>query len=211
MGTIFRKFKPAPFITLVTCVCLLFASGCARYARNVNTLYEPSATAHGGTGEVYIVIPESRQTRATGVKWVLGTVKDRDNMNIDEVFSPRSPAEIIQAALGRELKKAGYTVIPTSKRPAVEQRVIDLTKTEIMLDQISDLANLKAECRIQVAMDVSINGELLKRIKYESKTSKSDIKDRDMLAIFVLEDALKSVMLEAIPDLHTLFKPVIAK
>lgn len=205
MGTNMKKFKLVPFAMLITIACLLLVSGCARYARNVNTLYEPSATVRGGTGEVYIVIPESRQTHSSDIKWVLGTVKDGDNKNIDEVFSSRSPAEIIQAALGQELKRAGYTVIPTTKRPAAKQRVIDLTKSVIELDQISDLADLKAKCRVLMGVDVFKNGQQIKRIQYESTSSKTDIKDRDMLARNVLEDALQSVMLEVMPDLHSLF------
>lgn len=211
METRIKKFKPAPFVMLITCACLLLVSGCARYAHTVTTLYEPSATVSGGSGEVYIVIPENRQTRSPDIKWVLGTVKDNENKIIDELISPRSSAEILQAAFGQEFKKAGYTVIPTTKRPAAELRVIDLTKSEIELEQISDFAGLEAKCRVLVGVDVFKNGQQIKRVQYESTSSKSDIKDRDMLARNVLDDALKSVMLEAMPDLHTLFKPVMQK
>ncbi len=204
MGTIIKKLKLAPLVMFVTVACLSLVSGCARYARTVNTLYEPSATVRGGTGVVYIVIPENRKTLSSDIKWVIGTVKDSDDNDIDEVFSPRSPAEIIQAALSQELKKAGYTVIPSTKRPAVEQRVIDLTKSEIKLEQFSYLADIKVKCRVLVGVDVSRNGQLIKRIQYESSSSKTDIKDRDMLAIKALDDALQSIMLEAVPEMHSL-------
>jgi hypothetical protein len=49
-------------------------------------------------------------------------------------------------------------------------------------------------------------GQQLKRLQYEATSSRTDIKDRDMLARSVLEDALRSVMREAMPDLHNLFK-----
>lgn len=192
---------------LITLAGILLLSGCARYARNVNTLYEPSANVRGGGGEVYIVIPENRQTHSPDIKWVLGKVKDDDNNNIDEVFSTRSPAEIVQTAFGQEFKRAGYTVMLTTKRPGAEQRVIDLTKTEIELEQISDLADLKAKCRVLVGVDVFKDGQHVKRLQYEATSSNTDIKDRDMLARSVLEDALKSVMLKAMPELHNLFNP----
>lgn len=191
---------------LITLAGLLFANGCARYARNVNNLYEPSATVSGGTGEVNILIPESQQTRSSDIKWVLGKVKDDDNNNIDEVFSPRSPAEIVQAAFGREFKKAGYTVIMSTKRPDGEQMVIDLTKTEIELEQISDLADIKAKCRVLVGVDVFKNGQQIKRLQYESTSSRTDFRDRDMLARTVLDEALQSLMRKAMPELHSLFK-----
>lgn len=205
MGTSTKKFNPAPFVTLfIACACLLPVSACTRYARTVNMLYEPSAPVRSGSGMIYIVIPESRQTHSSDVKWVLGKVTDKDNTSIDELISPRSPAEIIQGAFSGEFRKAGYTVIPVTVRPAAEQWVIELTKTEIGLGQISDLAVLKAECRVLVGVDVFKSGQLLKRLQYESTASRTDIKDRDTLAGSVLEDALRSVMLEAVPELHSL-------
>lgn len=205
MKTFFQKFTLVPSAMLVTCACLLFASGCARYAHTINEIYEPSAAVRGGSGEVYIVIPENLQTRSPGIKWAIGKVTGTDNQSIDELSSPRSPAEIIQGAFGQEFKKAGYTVIPASKRPDAGQRVIDLTKTEIELEQISALGNIKATCRVLAGMDVIMNGQLIKRVQYESTASRTDIRDRDLLAGKVLEDALQSAMLQAVPELHSLF------
>lgn len=198
------KFKLIPFALLLVLAATTLLGGCSRYARNVNTLYEPSALISGGVGDVYVVIPEKQRTRSSSVKWVIGKVMDDENKQIDEVFSPRSPAEIIQAAFGLELRKAGYTYIPSFTRPAGDQRVLDLTKTEIELEQISDLADLKAKCRMLVSVDVLKNGQLLKRLQFEATSSKTDIKDRDMLAESVLQDALQSVMLKAMPELHNL-------
>lgn len=205
MKTVSKKLKPAPFVMLITLACMIFASGCARYARNVNSLYEPAATARGGSGEVYIVIPESQHTQSPDIKWVLGKVTNNDNEQIDDVSSPRSPAEIIQAAFSQELRKAGYTVISSATRPSDDHWVIDLAKTQIELDQTSAIADIKAKCRVQVSAEVFRNGQLIKRFQYEAASSKTDIKDRDLLAANVLQDALQSVMLQAVPDLIGLF------
>jgi len=205
MATSKMKFKPAAFVLLMSCVFLLFLGGCARYARNVNTFSDTSAAVRGSGAEVYIVIPEDRQSHSADIKWVLGKVKDDDNNTIDEVFSPRSPAEIVQAAFARDLKRAGYAVVLTAKHPAGEQRVIDLTRTEIDLEQISDLVDLKATCRVLVGMDVYKDGQQIKRFQYESTASSTDIRERDMLARNVLEDALQAVVLKALPDLQALF------
>jgi len=206
MASIVKNFKPASVLMFVALACLLLVAGCARYSRNVNTLYEPSATVSGGSGDVYIVIPENQQTRSPDIKWVLGSVKDDDNRDIDQVFSPRSAAEIIQSAFGLEFKKAGYTIIPTTSRPAAGQRVIDLTRTEIELEQTSDLADLKAKCRVLVGVDLFKDGQQIKRFQYEATSSRTDIKDRDLLAETVMKDALQSVMLKAMPELHGLLK-----
>jgi hypothetical protein len=183
----------------------MFAGGCARYARNVNMLYEPAATARGGSGEVYIVIPASQNTQSSDIKWVLGKVTNNDNEKIDEVFSPRSPAEIIQSAFTLELRKAGFTVIPSAARPGDDHWVIDLAKTEIVLDQTSAIADVKAKCRVRVRADVFRNGQQIKRLQYEASSSKTDIRDRDLLAANMLQEALQSVMLQAVPDLIGLF------
>jgi hypothetical protein len=205
MKIIIEKCVLVRFAIFVTLVGLLLVSGCARYARNSDTLYEPATTVSGGSGKVYIVIPESQVTQSPDMKRVIGAVSDGENKKIDDIFSSRSPAEIIQAALGLEFKKAGYTAVLVSKRPTTERRVIDLTKTEIKLDQISDLTNIKVTCQVLMGMDVYLAGQLTKRLQYEATHSNTDIKDRDLLAGKVLQDALQSVMLQAIPELHNLF------
>lgn len=201
-----NKSKLVPFLMLITLTAvLLFVNGCTRYARTVDPLYEPSTPVRGGNGEVYIVIPENRQTQTSGIKWVLGKVKDDKNKTIDEVYSSRSQAETIQAALGLELRKAGYSVLVVTKNPGVKPQVIDLVKTEIELEQISDFADLKAKCRVVAGMDISKNGQMVKRLQYEATSSRRDIKDREILAGKVLKEALQSIMLKAMPDLHGLF------
>jgi len=205
MVVLLNRFKLVHFVTLITLVGAMLVSGCARYARNVNELYVPATNLRGGSGDVSIVIPESQHIPITNMKWVLGKVVDDENKKIDEVLSPRSPAEIIQAALTQEFKGAGYTVIPATKRSGTERLAIDLTKTEIELEQISNLADLKANCRVLVGMDIFKNGQLIKKTEYQATSSKIDIKDRDLLARTALYEALQSVMLSAVPELHNVF------
>jgi len=206
MRSIVKKYNLTALLLCITCFCLLLASGCTRYSRTVDTLYQPTASVRGGSGEIYIVIPENRPAHSSDIKWVLGKVKDDDNNIIDEVFSPRSPAEIIQEAFAQEFRNSGYTVLTVTTRPAADVRVLDLSKTIIELDQVSDLADLKATCRVVVGVDVYKSGQQIKRLQYESMSTKTDIRDRDMIARNVLEDALRSIMREAMPDLHNLLK-----
>lgn len=136
---------------------------------------------------------------------MIGKVKDDDNNTIDEVSSPLSPAEILQDALGLEFKNAGYTVINATNRPSGEHQVIVINKSEIDLEQISDLAYIKSKCRLLMGVDIFKKGQQVKRLQYESTSSKTDVKDRDLLARTVLEDSLQSVMLKAVPELNSLF------
>lgn len=189
-------------VLLVSVAGLLLLNGCARYARTINTLYEPGGvTVYGGKGDVYVVIPENQQTKSPDIKWVIGEVKNDDNKKIDELLSTRSSAELAQSALNQELKRAGYTVLPVAQRPATYTKMVDITKIDISLDQLSDFADIKATCRINLGMDVYKNGTLIRKLQYESSSTKTDIKDRDLLAQKVLQDALQSVMKNATPDL----------
>lgn len=193
-------------VMLIALAGTLFLSGCARYARNLNTLYEPSTTVRGGAGEIVILIPENQQTRSPDIKWVLGKVLDGKKNKIDEISSQRSQSEIIQSALEQELKRAGYSTTSSVKRTVTGKLMIDLTKSEISIEQISDLADMKATCHILVAFDVFKNNLMLKRLQYQAKSSKTDIRDRDVLAREVMQEALQSVMMSAVPDLHNLLK-----
>lgn len=199
-----------PIRSIVT-MFLFFAGvmllcSCARYARNVNDLYEPTTLIRNGNGEVYVVIQENQQTQSPDVKWVLGKVMDDEKKKIDEILSPRSGAELVQAALEQELKKSGYSVIPTAKKPLKSTYLVDLTKTDIDLDQVSDTVDLKATCKVVAGMDIYKNGTLIKKLQFEAMSSKTDIKDRDRLARTVLQEALQSVMSKATPELHELFR-----
>ncbi len=187
-------------------VILGVSAGCARYARNVNTLYEPAATARGGSGVLYIVMPAGRETLPSNVKWVIGTVKDHDGMEIDKIFSPRSPLDIVQSALSLELRKAGYTVQTVTAKPAGPVREIDLTNAGIVLDQVSSLADLKATCHMDVQLDAGKNGQLIKKLHYESTYSNTTVKDRDLLAGTVLQEALHSLMEKAVPEIVRVFE-----
>jgi len=191
---------------LALIMLIMLAGGCARYARSVNMLYNPAAVSQQGSGDLYVVIPENQLTPSAQVKWVLGKVTDDENKMIDELFSPRSPAELAQSALSLELKRTGYTVLPVAKRPDAHTKLIDISKVDISLNQLSDFADLKATCRVLVALDIYKNGELIRKLEYQSLSSKTDIKDRDLLARVVLQEALQSVMTKALPDLVQLLE-----
>ena len=196
-----KEYRLIRLALLITVVAMTFLSGCARYGRTVSVLYEPSTTSRGGSGEVSIIIPENQQTLSPDIKWVVGKITDDNNNVVDDVMSLRSSAEIIQTAFGLEFKKAGYKVVPTTKRNGAEQVAIDLTKTKIEISQISSISKLEVKCRVMAAVDVYKNGALIKKLQYEATNSKTDIKDREVLAGNVLQEALRGVMLSAMPEL----------
>jgi len=189
------------FTFLALCAVLLAVTGCARYARQVALVYEPVVSAKGGSGDLYIVIPPDQQTRNDKVKWVIGKVENEDGDTIDEVMSPLSGYELVQDALGQELRKAGYGVIPSVARPGAKANAIDLVKVNLSLDQVSSLTDIKATCRMIVSLEVFKNGALVKKLQYDSTFNKTDIQDRNLVAKVLLRDTLQAAMKRAVPDI----------
>jgi len=187
-------------------IMLLASSGCARYARNIDSLYEPTVSPGGGSGEVYIVMSPNRVTPSPELRWAIGTVTDSDGTRIDEIFSSRSPTELVQSALSLELRRAGYAVHAVTTKPAGPEKVVDLVTIEVVLDQVSKIPDLTAICRIDVRLDVTKNGQLLKKLRYDAAASKRDVNERDRIAGTVLQEALHSVMLRAVPDIISILE-----
>ncbi|BCS52714.1 hypothetical protein [Geobacter sp. SVR] len=185
----------------VVLLVVLFVSGCASYARNVALIYEPVLSVRGGSGDLYIAIPADQQLSAGSVKWVLGDVKNDDGNKIDEIYSPLSPAQLLQNALSQELKRAGYAVIPTTVRAAAPVKEVFLSRSEVTVDQDESSVGLKATCRIVMTLEVSKGGQLLKKVTYETRYSDTNIKDRDLLAKSILQETLQAVMRKAVPEL----------
>lgn len=206
MKTGIRQVRPMSYIVLVTLAFAMMLSGCARYAKTVNILYTPVAAAHGGTGDLYILIPENQPAPAAQVNWVIGKVTDDEKKKIDELTSNRSPAALAQSALVQEMKRAGYNVFAVSKRPVTHEKLLDLTRVDITLDQVSDFADLKATCRVVITMDIYKNGQLVRKQQHEASSSKTDINDRDLLAQVVLLEAMRSVMQNLAPDVIRLLE-----
>jgi len=197
-----RRFVPL----LVMSIMLLAGSGCALYARNVDSLYEPTVSTGGGSGEVYIVMPPKQATPSPELRWAIGTVTNSDGIKIDEIFSPRSPAELVQRALSLELKRAGYTLHTVTTKPAGPEKAIDLIMVEVVVDQVSTFPDLTAICRIDVRLEVIKNGQVLKKLHYDAAASKKDVNGRDRMAGTVLQEALHSIMLRVVPDIVSILE-----
>jgi len=198
--------KRSLFVLLAVSALMLLVGGCARYARDVNELYVPAVNLHGKSGEVYIVIPENQQTRQPNIKWVLGSVTDPDNIKIDEIYSPRSGYELVQAALALELKQAGFNVYEPAAKPASAQYLLSLSKVEFVLDQISSLYDINVSAKLGMEIDLFKNGEFQRKLRYDLSASKIDIKDRGTVAQTLLKDTLQSAMKYAVPDIVAAFE-----
>jgi len=202
-----NTFKTRKLFLLITLLLVtFFSSGCVRYAKDVSILYEPTTTVRGGSGTLHLISAADQQTKAENIKWVIGTVKNDDNKKIDEIHSTTSATEIVKDAFSQELKKAGYFVVSATVRPTDSAKSIVMTNVEVILDQLSDIADIKATCTLIVSLDIYKNGQLVKKLQYQSKSSETSIKDRDLLATRVLKEAIKSALQKAVPDAIAIFE-----
>jgi hypothetical protein len=199
--------KTSKILLLISLLIVIaFNSGCVRYAKDVSILYEPITTVRGGSGTLHLVSSADQQTKAENIKWVIGTVKNDQNKKIDEILSSTSATEIVKDAFNQELKKAGYSVVSVTARPVDSAKSIVMTSVEVQLDQLSDIADIKATCTLVVSLDMYKNGQLIKKLQYQSKSSENAIKDRDLLANRVLKEAIQSALQKAVPDTIAIFE-----
>lgn len=199
--------KARKLFLLITLVLVTsFSSGCVRYAKDVSILYEPITTVRGGSGTLHLISAADQQTKAENIKWVIGTVTNDQNKKIDEILSTTSATEIVKDAFSQELKKAGYYVVSATSRPADSAKSIIMTSVEVKLDQLSDLADIKATCALVVSLEIYKSGQLIKKLQYQSKSSENAIKDRDLLANRVLKEAIQSALQKAVPDAIAIFE-----
>ncbi len=188
---------PAVFLLVLVLQC----SGCARYAQQINMLYEPVVGQRGGAGDLFVTIPASTVRQGEDVVWIIGDVLDNDGKVIDHLTSPRSPAELVQSALTQELNQAGYNVIAApSPRPQAD-RAVEVSRVELALDQVSALADIKATCKLVVAITIRQNGTVVRKLQYEVKQTKTDIADRDLLVREVFRAAMRAAMRQAVPEI----------
>ncbi len=196
-----RLIKLQGVIFIAMMFVLSFLQGCARYAKDIDPLYQPVVSVRSGGGDLYIVIPENQKSPSDKVRWVLGAVTDYENKKIDTLTSPRSAAEMVRAAMEQELRRSGYAVFLQPNHKKQDDRLLNIVKTEITLDQHSDLADIKATCRIVLDVDIYRKGQFVRKQQYQASSSKTDIKDRDLLARAVLDEAMQSLMQNAVPSI----------
>lgn len=201
------SLRPFRCLSLIGLVFLLtLTAGCARYAQRINMLYDPVASVRGSSGDLYIYIPPSGLKASGDFVWVLGDVTDNDGKLIDHLTSPRSPAELVQDALTQEFQQAGYSVFPTTTKHPDATRALEVSRADVVINQVSGLADIRATCKLLIGIDVRKNGVVVRKLQYEAAYTKTDIKDRDLLVRTVFSQAMQSAMRQAVPELVTILE-----
>ena len=181
-------------------LALLFLGGCATYTRQIVLRYDPVTTTRFGGGDLYLVNAEPQPPTASGA-WAIGTTKNAENQIIDTLWSGVSPAGLVQNAMGRELDRTGYEVIPQKKAPDLSNKLVEITEAAISVDQVSNISRINASCTIRISLTVMRNGAPVRKLHYEAKGTDLAIKDRDRLAETMLRNTMQDIMRQAVPDI----------
>jgi hypothetical protein len=190
---------------LLLCFILsMLTTGCATTSdRKVNLTYEPMLHASGGSGDLYLakVAEPATTSENQAVQWVLGTIKDSDGKKLGNVVTDTLPADQLLQAFSKELKAAGYTVIPVKDIPVTAVKGISLSSMVITLDEVSSLAKVDAKSSVRVSADVWRNGSKVTKLSYETVNSDMTITGRDQFLEKILQKSLQNLMEQAVPAL----------
>lgn len=197
-----KRHPLGKFALLLGLLALLTNAGCAAYSSQISPLYEPVTFTRKGSGDLYLLTSATNPAADTSaIRWVIGSVTNRDGQKIDDLLSTMPPAGMVQDALSQELRRAGYNIIPVTTAPPAPGKMLDLVQVQLSLDQISTLPNIEAKCRLAVDINVWKKGAMVKKLHYESKESNYAFKDRDLLAGSLLRSTMQEIMNQAVPEI----------
>ncbi|BDV43573.1 lipoprotein [Geotalea uraniireducens] len=194
---------PLGKLAILLCfLALLTNAGCAAYSSQIAMLYDPVTFTKKGSGDLYLVTSAANPaTDATAIRWVIGSVTNRDGVKIDDLLSTMPPAGMVQDALSQELRRAGYNIISTTTPPQAPGKMLDVVQVQLTLNQLSSLTDVEAKCRLAIGINVWKKGAMVKKLHYESKTTDYAIKDRELLAGSLLRSTMQEVMTQAVPEI----------
>ncbi|HEY3309938.1 MAG TPA: hypothetical protein VGJ93_15910 [Desulfuromonadaceae bacterium] len=189
----------------IVLLAVIISSGCTQVAHRVDLLYSPLSTYRGGTGKLEIVDINAQRTSSTdpSIRWVLGQIKDSEGVAVAEVISGIPPYEVITDAFKQELSAAGYRVTFSKALDKSAAKGIIFTDISVQLDEMPLVGRLETSCAIVLKLEIWKSGGVVNRLEYRSKFSDTAIKERDLLPQTVFQQAIREVILKAVPDIIT--------
>lgn len=176
-------------------------SGCATVDQRADILYQPTAAAKGGSGDLYLVrqVPGAPKTAMT-IQYVIGKIT-KDGAKVGNVVTDMAPADLVMDALREELRSAGYRVTVTDAMPADAKKGVSLNNASIVLDVKKSIVKDEANGSAKISVQIWRDGRAVNALDYESEYSDVAVADRERLASKTLRKMLEMVMMRSIPDM----------
>ena len=182
---------------------MLMAAGCSSTDKYVNVLYQPSVYAGGGGGNLYLTAAGegSGSGKASGSKWTIGKVTNRDGNQTGNIVTTVAPVELILDAFTHELTKAGYKTIKAAALPTDVTKGVHIDRAEIKMENVSSLFKDEGSGRLTVSLELWKNGKNFKKLYFESAQSATALRGRDLLLQDILQKTLQGLMEKAVPEI----------
>ena len=197
--------KPGQRNILALAVLMIAAlgAGCATVGdQRVEILYQRSANASGGSGDLYVVAESpALGGGATTIQWVLGEIRNKDGEKLGNTVTDTAPMDTLTAALVQEFKGAGYNTIQEKSMPQGVAKGVLLKSATIKLDEVKSAASLETKCKVTVTLEPWRDGKAIDKVDYESEYTDTAVTGRDTLAAKTLQQAMKVIMKRSVPDI----------
>lgn len=200
-------FRWNNLLAVLVLITIPWASGCATVDQRADILYQSSANAKGGSGDLYLADAVRPNTGgATGVQWVLGAIRDKDGEKVGSVVTETAPADTILDAFRQEFKAAGYKVLTAGSLPEGVKKGVVLSAATITLDETRSFFTVDAKCSAKISVEPWRDGKALNKLDYEIVYADSTVTDRDELPAKTLQKALQLLMSRATPEIVKLIE-----
>ena len=192
-----------PITFLVFIVVAVILAGCATVSdQRVDILYQRTANANGGSGDLYLVEETApASSGATPIQWILGGITNKDGEQLGNIVTDAAPADILTDAFVQELKGAGYNIIQNKTLPRETAKGLKIESVTIKLDEVKSPFKDDAKCKVKISVEPWRKGQAMNKLEYEAEYSDSAITDREELLSKTMLQAIQTIMIRAVPEI----------
>lgn len=196
-----RPGSRSVFVFVLLMVAAISA-GCATVGdQRVNILYQKTANATGGSGDLYLVEELPPPTGgATTIQWVIGEIRNKDGEKLGNTVTDTAPTDILMSALVQEFKGV-YNAVQVRSMPKDAAKGLVLKSATIKMDEVKSPASMEAKCKVTVTVEPWSNGEAMTKLEYEADYTDTAVTGRDELASKTMLHALGIIMTRLVPEI----------
>jgi hypothetical protein len=177
-------------------------SGCATVGdQRVNILYQSTAIAKGGSGDLYLVEePTPDSSYSTPIQYILGGIKNKDGEQLGNIVTDKAPADLLIDAFYQEFKGAGYNVVQGNSMPREVAKGLKLQSITIKLDEVKGVI-VNSKCIVKISVEPWRNGKAINKLEYVAEYTDSVMTGREELLSKTMLQAIQSIMKKAVPEI----------
>ena len=189
-------------LVLAFTVIATIIAGCATVGdQRVNILYQSTAIAKGGSGDLYLVEePTPDSSYSTPIQYILGGVKNKDGEQLGNIVTDKAPADLLIEAFCQEFKGAGYNVVQGNSMPREAAKGLKLQSVTIKLDEVKGVI-VNSKCIVKISVEPWRNGKVINKLEYMAEYIGSTMTDREEELPKTMLQAIRSIMKKAVPEI----------